>query len=413
MARIIFSGANLLDGDNPAQAGMNVAVEGETIAQVSEAPIAAGPEDRVIEMRGRTLMPGLICSHFHASYNGITIQPEPLGVERPENYLALVAANNLRNALHAGVTGVVSAGVNTGSIDADMCLAIAEGVIEGPRLLPGSRGMDSIGGYSDQENWWWRLGNRGAQLLCSGAEEFQRATRLEIKRGARMIKLNLSGGHAVPEHVGAMSLTRAELDAVIEAAHGRGAKVRAHVAWKNVLLEAVEAGLDVVDHGDQMDDECLDCMARHGVFWAPTAFFTAQMLSPESALALGTEEQLTTLRGEFDNVLRNIEEAERAGIPMLTGDDYGVIVLPHGRYAEELAFYVKTAGVAPLNVLRWATKNGGALMGGEIPTGQVKPGYYADLLVVDGDPSADIALLQDRAKLQAIVKGGAFVRDAL
>jgi len=75
MARIIFSGANLLDGDNPAQAGMNVAVEGETIAQVSEAPIAAGPEDRMIEMRGRTLMPGLICSHFHASYNGITISP--------------------------------------------------------------------------------------------------------------------------------------------------------------------------------------------------------------------------------------------------------------------------------------------------------------------------------------------------
>jgi imidazolonepropionase-like amidohydrolase len=98
---------------------------------------------------------------------------------------------------------------------------------------------------------------------------------------------------------------------------------------------------------------------------------------------------------------------------VVLGDDYGIIVLPHGRYMEELEFYVKQVGIPALDVIRWSTKHGGELFGGAIKTGMVRAGYYADLLIVDGDPSADIALLQDRAKVQAILKGGSFVRDAL
>jgi imidazolonepropionase-like amidohydrolase len=413
MARIIFQGANLLDGDKPARANATVVVEGETIRSVGQTRVAAQPGDRVIDLDGKTLMPGLISSHFHASYNNITIQPEPLGVEKPENWLALAGAKNLRTALHCGITGVVSSGANAGTIDADLCLAIQDGLIEGPRVLPASRGLDTVGGYTDSEKWWWELGNKGAQAFASGADEFRALVRKEIKRGARMIKVFLSGGHAVPEYAGGMSLSKAELDAVIETAHARGAKVRAHCSWKNVIKTAVAAGLDVVDHGDQLDDECLELMAERGAFWVPSAFFTAQMLSPDAALSLATEEQMAPLRAEFDNVLRRLEQAQQAGVRIVTGDDYGIIVLPHGRYAEELEFYVKTGGMKPLDVLRWATKNGGELLGGHVPTGQVKQGYYADLLVVDGDPSVDIALLQDRGKLRAIVKGGAFVKDAL
>jgi imidazolonepropionase-like amidohydrolase len=413
MARIIFEGANLLDGDKPARANATVVVEGETIRSVGQGKVAAQPGDRVIALEGKTLMPGLISSHFHASYNNITIQPEPLGVEKPENWLALAGARNLGTALHCGITGVVSSGANAGTVDADLALAIHDGLIEGPRIVPASRGLDTVGGYTDTEKWWWHLGNKGAQVFASGADEFRALVRTEIKRGARMIKVFLSGGHAVPEYAGGMSLSKSELDAVIETAHSRGAKVRAHCAWKNVIKTAVAAGLDVVDHGDQMDDECMDLMAQRGTFWVPSAFFTAQMLSPDAALSLATEEQMAPLRAEFDNVLRRLERAQQAGVPIVTGDDYGIIVLPHGRYAEELEFYVKTGGMKPLDVLRWATKNGGELLGGHVKTGQVKEGYYADLLVVDGDPSVDIALLQDRGRMKAIVKGGAFVKDAL
>jgi imidazolonepropionase-like amidohydrolase len=413
MARIVLKNANLLDGDAAAKPGTNVVIEGDRIASVGGAPVAARPDDRVVDLAGKTVMPGIVSGHFHASYNNITIQPEPLGVERPENYLALVAAKNLKLALECGITSVVSSGANAGTIDADVCLAIQEGLIPGPRMVPASRGLDAIGGYTDQEKWWWNLGNKGAQLLCSGPDEFERAVRTEIKRGARMIKLFLSGGHAVAEHEGESSLSKEELLTCIRTAHSRHAKVRAHIAWKNVLLQAVEAGIDVVDHGDQMDEECIDAMLERGVFWVPSAFFTAQMLSPTAALSMANEEQMAGLRNEFDNVLRRVQDARKNGMKVVLGDDYGIIVLPHGRYMEELEFYVKQVGIPALDVIRWSTKNGGELMGGAVKVGMVRAGYYADLLVVDGDPSADIAVLQDQGKVKAILKGGAFVRDAL
>jgi imidazolonepropionase-like amidohydrolase len=108
---------------------------------------------------------------------------------------------------------------------------------------------------------------------------------------------------------------------------------------------------------------------------------------------------------------KRVPEAQEAGVKLVLGDDYGIIVLPHGRYAEELEFYVKTVGIAPLDVIRWATKNGGELVG--LPVGTLEPGKLADLLVVDGDPSIDVAVLQDRTNLHAILKGGHFVKDAL
>src|SRR5262245_66214266 len=107
MARIIFQGANLLDGDKPARAGATVVVEGETIRSVGSASVATQPGDRLIELDGKTLMPGLISSHFHASYNNITIQPEPLGVQKPENWLALPGAKNQRTAPNRRINGVV------------------------------------------------------------------------------------------------------------------------------------------------------------------------------------------------------------------------------------------------------------------------------------------------------------------
>ncbi len=178
---------------------------------------------------------------------------------------------------------------------------------------------------------------------------------------------------------------------MIRTAHSRGAKVRAHAAWRNVILEAVAAGIDVIDHGDQMDDECMESMLERGTYWVPSAFFTAQMISPTAALSLATPEQMAPLRDEFENVLRRVQQARAAGLKVMLGDDYGIIVLPHGRYMEELEFYVKQVGIPALDVIRWSTKHGGELLGGAIKAGMVRDGYYADLLVVDGDPSADIA----------------------
>jgi imidazolonepropionase-like amidohydrolase len=128
---------------------------------------------------------------------------------------------------------------------------------------------------------------------------------------------------------------------------------------------------------------------------------------------IATPEQIDGVRREFENACRRVPQANAAGVRLLVGDDYAVLSLPHGAYAKELEFYVKDLGVAPLEVLRWATKHGAEAMGRGAEIGTLAPGKLADLVVVDGDPSADIALLQNAQKIRAVLKGGRFVRDAL
>ena len=192
-------------------------------------------------------------------------------------YLGLIAADHLGQALRSGFTGVVSAGAIPADIDAQCKLAIESGVIEGPRLIPGSRGLDTVAASTDTERWWWNLGNAGAQRLVSGADGFRDAVRDEVKRGAEMIKLFPTSGHAGypgrPGTRGRMSLTREELHSAVDTAHQLGVKIRAHCVWKSAMRECIEAGVDVIDHGDELDQEIIDLMAEHGTFLVPSMFF--------------------------------------------------------------------------------------------------------------------------------------------
>src|ERR1700731_740963 len=119
------------------------------------------------------------------------------------------------------------------------------------------------------------------------------------------------------------------------------------------------------------------------------------------------------MAADMGRALAILPKANEAGVKLLCGDDYGAMSLPHGRYADELEFYVKEAGIEPLDVIRWATRNGAELMGRGHEFGSVKEGYLADLLVVDGDPLRDIGVLQDQARLLAIMKGGTLIKDEL
>jgi imidazolonepropionase-like amidohydrolase len=417
MSRTIFSNANLLDGDRPARAGATVVVDGERIAHVAgpgDAPApAAQPGDRVVDLAGRTLLPGLILSHYHSTYRDITIMPEPLGIEKPPGYLMLVAADNAQRALHAGFTGILSAGVVNDNIDAELALAIEEGVVEGPRLVPGGLALDTTGDYNDTAKYWWRLANLGAQRFCDGPDEFRKAVREEIKRGVRIIKIFASGGHGVAEDASTRGFAPDELRAIVAAAHQRGVPVRAHCAWRELILECVREGVDIIDHGDAADAECIDAMLAHRTFLCPSLYLIKLLLDYRGDVPIATPEQLDAVRREFDGACEMVAKANAAGVRLLAGDDYGVLMLPHGRYAAELEFYVKDLGIPPLDVLRWATRHGGEAMGRGGELGRIAPGYLADLVVAAGDPSSDIAVLQDAGKLHAVIRGGKFAVDRL
>jgi imidazolonepropionase-like amidohydrolase len=404
VARFVFTNANLLDGDGPARPGSTVTVAGDRIVSVHAAPAEPDPGDRMLDLGGRTLMPGMVSCHFHATYHELGAKPAPFGLEEPPALQAVRAVRNLEGVLRAGFTSAVSAGAPF-AIDPAMRRAIAEGAVAGPRFVPGSRDVSTTGHVNDSAPWYWELGARGALRICDGPDEFRRGVRAEIREGARIIKMFVTGGHGTVGPAERTEMSRAEMSAAIEAAHERGAMVRGHIANREAIAMALDCGIDVIDHGDGMDDECIARIVEARTAVAPSMFFPYRLWQSLGGGGLGFTE---SLKADLDAALAWLPRANEAGMRLVVGDDYGAVGFPHGIYGEELAFYVNVVGIPPLDVLRWATRHGAELMGRGDELGTVAPGKLADLLVVDGDPSVDIEVLADPARLVAVMKGGRF-----
>jgi imidazolonepropionase-like amidohydrolase len=398
MVRTCFANANLLDGESPAQAGVSVVVEGGRIVAVGQ--LTAAPDDTVVDLAGRTLMPGMVSGHFHASYFNEGDGKGALAAKHPPIYTGYLAMTAVQAALASGFTSVVGAG-GSFDIDASLSRAIEDGLVKGPRMIPAGRDLQTS---ADAGGWWMGTPNaQGAFRLCDGPDDFRRGVRAEIARGAKMIKIFVTGGHGVLQPYGTEIVSREELEAVVQAAHDRGARVRTHITSKARILHAVECGVDVLDHADDMDEECIEAIAKAGTFVLPSLLFPLRFM--EHFTRETPEDGVSGEARSFRSMCAMLPKAAKAGVRLCVGDDYGVLQMPHGEYAKELAVYVEHAGIDPLEVIRWATRNGGALMGRD-DLGRIAPGMLADLVVLDGDPSQDIRVLDDPARILAVIKGG-------
>lgn len=363
------------------------------------------------DLGGRSLMPGLIQSHCHLAYSNIVAMSD-VDILHPAPYLAIVAAKNAELMLKSGYTGAIGAGAMH-NIDVALKQAIEEGHIQGPRIMPCGRDIVATGDSVDCHPSWWKIGLDGLAAVCDGPDEFRKAVRTDIKAGVRIVKLFVTGDHGVTLPADEMMMNQAELDAAVEAAHDRGVRARGHVVSKRGIMSALNAGLDVIDHGDMIDDECIERIVKQGTFVVPSLYFphmfTNLMQQPGAPPFPGMD----ALKRGLDHSYRVLPEAHAAGAKMLVGDDFGAAFLPHGDYAKELELYVEGVGIPALDVLGWATRNGAELMGMQDDLGTIEVGKLADLLVVDGDPSQDVKLLQDRANLHVVMKGGQFVVKSL
>jgi imidazolonepropionase-like amidohydrolase len=410
MGRLVLRNARVLDGLNPPVADRTVVVEGERIAAIGDGAAGAQPGDEVVDLGGRTLMPGMFTCHFHATYHELGSAPNtPYGNEYPPAYQALLAARNLRTALDQGYTGVVGAG-SSNEVEPGVKRAIVDGVIPGPRFVPSSRELSTTGHCNDNTPWHWGMPQTGAVRICDGADEFRRGIREQIKRGAEVIKLFVTGGHGTTAPKDRIEMTRDELAAAIDTAHERDVLIRGHIVNKRAILMALELGIDIVDHCDEMDDEVISALVETGATVVPSLHFPKSFLeSWGSGLGFAAD----AIRADLAHMYEVIPKADAAGVRFVLGDDYGAIGFPHGSYGGELKLYVEHAGMSPLDVIRWATHNGAQLVRRGDELGGVEVGKLADLLVVDGDPSGDIGVLADPSNVRAVMIGGEVVSGAL
>jgi imidazolonepropionase-like amidohydrolase len=412
MGRTFFRRANLIDGRNAPKKNSTVVVEGKRITAVASNGDAPKPtaNDVVYDLAGHSLMPGMVQCHLHAAYANCE-RIEDIDLTYPPTILTIIAAKNVELLLRSGFTGAVGAGT-LHNIDATLKRAIDDGIIPGPRLLPCGREFITTGDSVDVHPSWWKLQLEGGVPICDGPDAFRKAVRSEIKGGAEIVKLSVTGGHgfAIPAEV--MMMTVDELEAAADTAHERGKKVRGHIISKRGIMAALDLRFDLIDHADQMDDECIERMVKQGTFVTPSLYFSYRMV--EQKRRVGESEYLDDeMERGLEYSYRMVPKAHAAGVKLLIGDDFGVAGLMHGDYAKELEAYVKGAGIPALDVIGWATRNGAEMLGMGDELGTIEAGKLADLLVVNGDPVKDITVLQDRANLDVVMKDGCFVECKL
>ncbi len=231
----------------------------------------------------------------------------------------------------------------------------------GPRFVPSGRELSTTGHANDlTAPWHWGMPSVGGARVCDGPEQFRFAVRDEIKRGVEVIKLFVTGGHGVPGSKDRMEMTRDELAAAIDTAHSRGALARGHIVGKGPIMLAIELGMDIIDHCDEMDDEVIAALVETGTFVAPEHLF------PEGGGvadgdAAGRPSQLTCVEGSCPcaTFCRRPTPPGYGSCSVTTTAAQG---LPHGSFGPELRTYVEDAGIAPLSVIRWATCHGAELV---------------------------------------------------
>lgn len=415
---LTLTNARIFDGTAMLPEKATVTLDGNRITAIA-GPGAEVPED-AIDLGGMTLMPGMISCHYHSDFYKFTLADgmagEPLGKERPPGVLMAIAVRNCGVLLESGFTGFVG---SSAGHDIDVCLkmAIAEGIIPGPRIRACSPHIGTTGDVNDSKRWWRKIEGPGTDVFVDGPEDMRKAVREYLRRGAETIKIFTSSGHGGLPWPVPRNMARDEIAAVVEAAHMRGALVRAHSATREMIHECVELGVDIIDHGDEIDEEIIGMMAERGTFWVPSQVYASCIVK----LGWGDAE----LTAACENVRKMLPIAQKAGVRILTGDDYSGVFrdvleddpLDHkiGDYGREFAFYQNLTGMSPAELLSWGTKNAGqALTAGRDKLGVIEAGALADLVVIDGDPLADLSILaKPQQYLKAVIRDGAFTINRL
>jgi len=411
MANILFRNANLvLDGFTSLQTGFDVLVRGNHIEAVSSTPIKSA-DAMIIDVLGKTLMPGLIDAHAHVT--GLTLSPRNIAYSASE--IALACSSYLRNSLMDGFTAIREAG----GADHSIARLLAEGTIVGPRLFYSGQALTQTGGGADFRTPHELIDPCGhvgpfsvMSVIADGIDEVRKAAREELRKGATQIKLFASGGVVFPSeaHSTLYEYSEPELQAIVEEAKSRGTYVMAHVYTDDGIRRCLKAGVRSIEHGNFATEETIAMMAEYGTYLDPTFISLVQRI--ESAGETGLSDAiLGNLRQTVSRGKQVYQWARKYGVPIAFGTDlWG----PEAQASQLREFEMRMEFDSPTNIIRSATAVNAALLMQEGKLGTLAPGAFADLLIVDGDPLTDVRVMLDPEKnLKLIMKDGVIYKKEL
>ncbi|KRA80728.1 metal-dependent hydrolase family protein [Altererythrobacter sp. Root672] len=374
-----------------------IRIEDGRVAEVSSGAAPAGAT--VIDLSGKTILPGLIDMHVH-----LDGRPEYSGyssLQFTDRFWTVLAVENARRMLHAGFTTVRNVGDEDYNI-AGVDQAIDEGWVPGPRIVNAGYALGATGGHCD-ETYLPPSFHAKSPGAGDGAEELRAHVREQRKYGAEVIKVCATGGvFSRNTEPGQQQLTEEELRAIADEAHFWGLKVAAHAHGAAGIKAAIRAGIDTIEHASLIDDEGIRLALQHGT-WLTMDIFNTEYTQAEGQKNGVLEENLEKDRQIAQIQRDNFRRAHAAGVKMLFGTDAGI--MPHETAAGQFRIMVDY-GMTPIEAIRAATVNAADALGQKGEVGTLAPGAWADLVAVDGDPLADVTVLTN---VSAVVKGGKLV----
>jgi imidazolonepropionase-like amidohydrolase len=406
MNPVLFRNGALLDPRQPELIhGSDVLVEDGIIREVSDKPIKSHSA-QVIDVKGKTIMPGLIDLHVHVVAIEFNL---PRVATLPNVLVTLRAVPIMRAMLRRGFTTVRDAGGAGHAFKQ----AVESGLVEGPRMFVSGRALSQTGGHGDARarsdymppdspcGCCVRVGALGR--VADGVDEVRRAVREELQMGADQIKIMASGGVASPtDPVGAFGYSEDEIRAIVAEAQGRDTYVLAHAYTPKAIARAVRCGVRTIEHGNLIDDETARLIAEHGAYVVPT-LITYDALASEGAKYGLPEASIAKVADVHEAGMRSIEIMKRAGVKMGFGTD----LLGEAQRLQSDEFRLLAQVLSPAEAIASATLVGAEVLGMTDKLGRLAPGALADVLVVDGNPLKSVdCLLGQGEHIPLVMKGG-------
>lgn len=384
--------------------GQTIWIEGDRIKAVGKSsdiqkqlPTSA----KVIDLSNATVLPGLIDCHVHLTMSPYLAGPAGLHISYPRE--ALIGARNARVTLEAGFTTVRNVAAH-GYSDIALRDAINAGDVPGPRMLASGPALSITGGHAD-ENYLAPQYDFSEDGVADGVDAVIHKVRENIKYGADVIKFMATGGVlSQGDNPALAQYSPEEMKAIVDTAHGLGRKVAAHAHGALGIKYAILAGVDSVEHGSYINDEDIQLMKEHGTYLVPTVYLQDWLSENMRSLGL-TENMIEKAQTVLPIAQKNESHAFKSGVKIAFGTD--AAVCPHGLNAHEFGKMVEM-GLSPLQSIQAATVNAADLIGWSDRVGTIEAGKFADLVAVDGDPLANVHILEN---VRFVMKGGEVIRN--